>query len=95
MTLALQAIAVVYCFILPGFLIAGRDPARPLVVRLLEGAVVSVLVLPMACFCAAWVLETNIRPPLVFAVATAFNLIGIVLLVVSGLRARRAQRRRP
>lgn len=74
-----QAVAFVYCLVLPGLLFALRrdreEPAVPLM--LVEAFAFALLVVPMACFCAAWLLGTNIRPALVFGVATAFNAAGI------------------
>ena len=43
-------------------------------VRLAVGTALGLLIIPLSCFCVAWVLGTSIRWPLVLAVATAFNL---------------------
>ncbi len=78
-TLLWQAFALVYCVVLPGLLFALRrdrkTDALPMVFA--EAFAFALLVVPMACFCAAWLLGTNIRPGLVFGVATAFNAAGI------------------
>lgn len=76
-TLLGQAVSVLYCLVLPGLLFAlrrDRQPALP--VLLAEAFTFALLVVPMTCFCAAWLLGTNIRPALVFGVATAFNAAG-------------------
>ncbi len=77
MTLLWQAVAFVYCLMLPGLLFALRRDRQPsLPVLLVEAFTFALLVVPMACFCSAWLLGTNIRPALVFGVATAFNAAG-------------------
>lgn len=78
-TLALQLAALVYCLVLPGFIFALGSERKSIVV--LEAFTFALLVVPMACFCAAWLLETNIRPPLVFGVATIFNVAGLARLL--------------
>ncbi len=73
-TLLLQALALAYAFVLPGALIsfaAGRD--WPLPIRLLGGLALGALVVPLASFCAAWILGTNVQLSLVLAVATLVN----------------------
>lgn len=78
LTLALQALALAYAFVLPGVLIgllAGRDWSLPM--RLGAGFTLGVLVVPLASFSAAWVLGTNVRPLLVLVVATVINLLGL------------------
>ncbi len=77
-TLLGQAVAFVYCLVLPGLLFAlRRDREGPAVPRMLaEAFTFALLVVPMACFCAAWLLGTSIRPALVFGVATLFNAAG-------------------
>jgi hypothetical protein len=75
LTLLLQASALAYALVLPGVLIglaAGRSWSWPM--RLGAGFTLGVLVVPLASFCAAWALGTNIQPPLVLGVATAVNL---------------------
>ncbi len=76
LTLLLQALALAYALVLPGVLIsfaAGRrwDP----VLRLAAGFVLGVLVVPTACFSAAWIMGTNIGIGLVLAVATLVNML--------------------
>jgi hypothetical protein len=78
LTLALQALALAYAFVLPGVLLgllAGRGWSLPM--RLGAGFTLGVLVVPLASFSTAWVLGTNVRPLLVLAVATVINLLGL------------------
>ncbi len=71
----LQLLAVVYAFVLPGAFIAELvAPHWSRAVRLAVGTALGLLIIPLSCFCVAWVLGTSIRWPLVLAVATAFNL---------------------
>jgi hypothetical protein len=77
-TLLLQALALAYALVLPGVLIglaAGRRWSLPM--RLGAGFTLGVLVVPLASFSSAWLLGTNVRPPLVLAVATLINLLGL------------------
>jgi hypothetical protein len=72
----LQVAAFAYVFVLPGVLtLRGSGPDWPAPVRWAAALTVGLLVVPMACFCAAWVLGTNVQPPLVLAVATIVNAI--------------------
>ena len=76
-TLLLQASALVWAVVLPGVALtfaAGRDWRWP--VRLGVGTALGLLCVPLACFCAAWLLRTNVRPPLVIGVAACFNALG-------------------
>lgn len=76
LTLLLQALALAYALVLPGVLIgfaAGRE--WDLVMRLAAGFTLGVLVVPLVCFSAAWILGTNIGIPLVLGVATLVNLL--------------------
>jgi len=71
----LQLLAALYAFVLPGTLVAhlvAPHWSRP--VRLAAGTALGVLIVPLACFCVAWLLGTNVRWPLVLGVATACNL---------------------
>ena len=73
----LQLLAVAWCFALPGWLLAlqlDEDWSPP--VRLVVGFSVGVLAVPMICFVVAWLLGTNIRPPLVLAIGTVLNAAG-------------------
>jgi uncharacterized membrane protein len=75
LVLALQALAVVYVFLLPGFLLVSclnQDWSRPL--RLLVGFALAGLFIPMASFVVAWALGTNIQPWVPVLVATLLNL---------------------
>lgn len=93
-TLLWQAVALAYCLVLPGFLFAQcRDRGKSLSPALLaEAFTFALLVVPMACFCAAWVLGTNIRPALVFGVASLFNVAGLARFL--WIRRRAWQERR-
>ncbi len=78
LTVMAQLLALGYAFVLPGVLIglvAGRDWSWPM--RLGTGFTLGVLVVPLACFAVAWLLGTNIQLPLVLAVATVINLLGL------------------
>jgi len=76
LTLLLQALALAYALVLPGVLITfAADRSWDPVMRLAARFTLGVLVVPLACFCAAWLLGTNIGIPLVLAVATLVNLI--------------------
>jgi hypothetical protein len=71
----LQLLAAVYAFVLPGALVAhlvAPHWSRP--VQLTVGTAVGLLTVPLACFCAAWLLGTSVHWPLVLGVATVFNL---------------------
>ncbi len=75
-TLLLQALGLLYAFLLPGVLVslvAERSWSWPL--RLASGLTLGVLIVPLASFSAAWLLGTNIRPPLVLGVATLINAV--------------------
>lgn len=69
-TLALQALLVAWCFLVPGCALASCTDARwSLGLRLAVGFTVGVLVVPLASFAGAWLLGTNVNPPLVCSVA--------------------------
>lgn len=71
----LQLLAAVYAFVLPGAFVAElAAPHWSRAIRLCVGTALGLLLVPLASFCVAWVLGTNIRWPLVLAVATVFNL---------------------
>ncbi len=80
-TVVLQLLAFLYGVLLPGIalsLLARRSWDPPM--RVAGGLFLGLLVIPMASFCAAWVLGTHIQPGLVLAVATPFNALGGFLL---------------
>jgi hypothetical protein len=86
--LPLQVLAFAFAFLLPGAAWTwGHDPSRPLEIRLAVGAAVGLLAVPMAAFCAAWVLGTNVRPPLVLAVAAVVAAPGLALALHRRRRA--------
>jgi hypothetical protein len=73
----LQLLAVAWCFALPGWLLALQlDEDWSQAVRLVVGFSVGVLAVPMICFVTAWLLGTNIRPPLVLTVGSLLNVAG-------------------
>jgi len=72
-----QLLAAAWCFALPGWLLALQlDEDWAPAVRVVVGVCVGLLAVPMICFVVAWLLGTNIRPPLVLAVGTALNAAG-------------------
>ncbi len=79
----LQLLGLAYCFVLPGWLIAIqlREEWSGFV-RLAVGAALGFLIVPITCFSAAWLLETNIQPPLVVGIATGINALALAVLVV-------------
>lgn len=73
-TIGLQMLGLLYAFVLPGTLTAlhvDADWSWP--VRLAVGFVVGLLTIPMAAFCAAWVLGTSVTPAVVVGAATVAN----------------------
>ena len=75
MTLILQILGALWAFALPGTLVAlqlENDWSLP--IRIAVGVALSVLCVPMLCFCAAWLAGTSVTPGLVVGVATAVNL---------------------
>ncbi|MBM4395812.1 MAG: hypothetical protein FJ087_08990, partial [Deltaproteobacteria bacterium] len=79
--LALRLAAAAVAFLLPGWLVAdwiGEGWTRGL--RLAAGAAIGLLVVPIACFSAAWLMGTNVRPPLVVGVGV------VIAVVVAGGR---------
>lgn len=75
LVLLLQILGGLYCFVLPGWLVAVQlDDSWSTLVRAAVGLGLGCLVVPTASFGAAWVLGTSVRPWTVFAVATALNL---------------------
>lgn len=87
-TVLLQLVGLLYAFVLPGTLTAlhvEADWSWP--VRLAVGFTVGLLTIPMASFCAAWVLATSVTPAVVVGVATVANVLAGGLL---WLRRRRA-----
>lgn len=79
-TLLFQFAALLYVLVLPGTLLAlqmGED--WPLPVRAAVGFTLSLLTMPMASFCAAWILGTNVNPVLVLSVATVANVAGTLV----------------
>ena len=85
--LLLQLLGLAYVFVLPGWLIAtqlAETWSRP--VRFAVGITLGVLIVPTACFCAAWLLRTSVQPSLVIGVATVIN---AVALAARSLRRRR------
>ena len=74
MTLILQILGVIWAFALPGTLVALQlENDWTLPVRVAVGVALSVLCVPMLCFCAAWLAGTSITPALVIGVATGVN----------------------
>ena len=74
LTLLLQLIGLLYVFVAPGLLLISQlesDWSTP--VQLALGFALSALVVPIVCFCAAWLLGTNISAALVILVATGLN----------------------
>ncbi len=90
MTLPLQILAALWAFALPGTLVALQlENNWTLPVRVAVGVALSVLCVPMLCFCAAWLAGMSVTPALVVGVATALN-------VCAGLSLWwRRRRRRP
>lgn len=85
-TLLFQLFGLFYCLVLPGLLFTwGRRGSKAIL--LAESFSVALLVVPMLCFCVAWLLGTNINIPLVFGVASGLNII----LLCRVLLARRAR----
>ncbi len=79
--------ATVAAFLLPGLAwTAGATRGRSRPVRLAVAGVTGLLAVPMAAFCAAWVLQTSVRPPLVLGVALALAAAGWVATRVSRRR---------
>lgn len=79
----LQLLGLVYCFVLPGWLIAiqlGEEWSG--LVRLAVGATLGLLIVPITCFAAAWLMETNIQPPLVVGISTGINALALAVLVI-------------
>lgn len=79
--LFLQALAFVYCFLVPGLLIVtciDQDWSWPK--RLLVGFALSGLIVPMASFVMAWALSTNIQPWVPVAAATEISFVAVVIL---------------
>jgi len=86
LTLVAEVLGAAAAFLLPGWAwTVAIGPDRPWPVRLAVAAVVGVLVVPLASFAAAWVLETNVRPPLVVGVG--------LVLAASGFAVGRLARR--
>lgn len=85
MTVLLQLAALAYAFVLPGVLIAAvADRDWSWGMRLAGGFTLGLLVVPLASFCTAWALATNVQIPLVVGVATGLNLVcGVALWVRS------------
>jgi Na+/proline symporter len=89
--LLIQLFAFGYALLLPGTLLALFVEAEwgwP--VRLAVGLMVGLLVMPMACFAAAWLVGTSVTRPLVLLVATAVNVVAGALLLFLRERRRRA-----
>ncbi len=83
-----QALAFVYCFLVPGVLVvASVDQDWSWPKRLLVGFALSGLMIPMASFVLAWALGTNIQIWVPFAAATVVSLAALGALFVR--RARR------
>jgi len=84
----LQIIGVVYCFGLPGWLVAVQlDEEWSTTVRMAVGFALGALIVPSASFGAAWLLGTNVRPLLVVGVSTLFNVAGFASWWLRGRRA--------
>jgi len=74
LTVLLQLLGLLYAFVLPGTLVALHvDADWSLPVRVAAGLTVGLLTIPMASFCAAWLLATSVTPALVVGVATVAN----------------------
>lgn len=83
----LQLAALGWIFLAPGVLLvrAVRAPwTRG--ERLLVGASLGMLLVPMLCFCVACVARTSITPALALGVATAVNVGAIGVGVIRGRR---------
>jgi hypothetical protein len=80
LTLAFQVFALLYAIVLPGVLLSlAADREWPLPIRLVAGFTLGVLIVPMVCFCVAWLLSTSVSSVLVLGVATVLN--GVAALV--------------
>ncbi len=70
----LQLLGLAYCFALPGWLIAIQlDADWSRAIRLAVGLALGLLIVPTACFAAAWLLRTSVQPLLVVGVASVIN----------------------
>ena len=78
---------VVAAFLLPGLAwTAGATRGRSWPIRLAVAGTTGLLAVPMAAFCAAWGLGTNVRPPLVLGVGLALAAAGFVATRLAGRR---------
>ena len=78
LTLLLEVVAVAWCFVLPGWVLAmPLDFPWSRLVRIAVGTTLGLVVVPIASFCAAWMLGTNVRPTLVAGTAGAIALAGL------------------
>jgi hypothetical protein len=90
--LILQALAFVYCFLVPGLLlVSGIEQEWSWPKRLLVGFALSGLAIPMASFVLAWALGTNIQPWLPVVAATFVSAAAVALLFVRRARKEPSQ----
>ena len=76
-TILLQLLGVLYVFVLPGTLAAFHlDTGWSTALRVAVGCMLSLLLVPMASFCAAWLLGTSVTATLVVVLATVANAAG-------------------
>jgi hypothetical protein len=80
-TLVLELAGLAYGLWLPGILLAWlAGPSWTWSYRLLVGLVLGTLTVPLAAFCAAWILETSVTPAVVIGVATVMNAVTFPIL---------------
>lgn len=85
--LGLRLLAATVAFLLPGWLAAGSlGPRWTGGMRVALGATLGLLVVPLACFASAWVLGTNVRPPLVVGTGVVLAAIVALARVATGWR---------
>jgi predicted Na+-dependent transporter len=85
----LRLLAAAFAFGLPGTLAAcWIEPRWSWPMRLGVGVVLSVLIVPLTAFVAAWVLATSITPGLTLGVAAGWSLLCALPLVRTWRRGR-------
>ena len=73
--LLLQILVAFWAFVLPGTLLCfGLQNDWTPGLRIAVGVALSVLCVPMLCFCAAWLVGTSVTLDLVAAVASLANI---------------------
>jgi len=89
MTVLIQFLALIWVFLLPGMWVAVRlGDDWPFPLKVAVGFTIGLLTVPLASFCAAWIVGASVNPLLVVVLATVVNAAGATAFFVRRHKAK-------